>query len=210
LVQKPTLEIKENLLHRARKDVWEAYVKLDPTSKYRAVTGTWWHKRGYTSNYGVGRKIWGFHGDVSIDDLHCCVVLYFGCVPTFQKNILPLSSGLKWPESKSKVLYNWRSVMASTSEQSFVSEHCFHFVNVDNILMRRFKEVSIYRGVWISSVKSYPRALQSETNKVTQMNHGHIRFRFRFRLDQLDMILLNSSIWTFSGFPFRRKSSIYL
>jgi hypothetical protein len=35
-------------------------------------------------------KIWGFHGSVNVDYLLGCVsMLYFGCVPKFQRNILP-------------------------------------------------------------------------------------------------------------------------
>lgn len=41
--------------------------------------------------------MWGFHGGVNIDSrVGCCAVYCFGCVQTFQRDILPPSSGLKW------------------------------------------------------------------------------------------------------------------
>jgi hypothetical protein len=39
-------------------------------------------------------KIWDFHDNVNINDLLGCAMLYFGSVPTFQSNELPLSLGL--------------------------------------------------------------------------------------------------------------------
>jgi len=54
-------------------------------------------KRDINSDVLKGmHDILGYQDDVNMnDDLGCCSVQYFGCVPAFQRNILLPSSGLK-------------------------------------------------------------------------------------------------------------------